>query len=77
MADMDPIMELATKYNLVVIEDACQAHGAEYFSKKSNAWKKADPSARRLPSASTLERTSVPAVKVAPSRPMMKPWPSA
>lgn len=41
MADMDPIMELATKYNLVVIEDACQAHGAEYFSKKSNAWKKA------------------------------------
>jgi dTDP-4-amino-4,6-dideoxygalactose transaminase len=41
MADMDPIMELAEKYNLVVIEDACQAHGAEYFSKKSNAWKKA------------------------------------
>ncbi len=41
MADMDPIMELAAKYNLVVIEDACQAHGAEYFSKKANAWKKA------------------------------------
>ena len=41
MADMDPIMELAAKYNLAVIEDACQAHGAEYFSKKSNAWKKA------------------------------------
>jgi dTDP-4-amino-4,6-dideoxygalactose transaminase len=41
MADMDPIMELAEKYNLVVIEDACQAHGAEYFSKKANAWKKA------------------------------------
>src|SRR5258708_37203102 len=41
MADMDPIMELAAQYNLVVIEDACQAHGAEYFSKKSNAWKKA------------------------------------
>jgi dTDP-4-amino-4,6-dideoxygalactose transaminase len=41
MADMDPIMELAAKYNLVVIEDACQAHGAEYFSRKSNAWKKA------------------------------------
>ena len=29
MADMDPIMELAAKYNFVVIEDACQAHGAE------------------------------------------------
>jgi dTDP-4-amino-4,6-dideoxygalactose transaminase len=40
-ADMDPIMELAAKYNLVVIEDACQAHGAEYFSKKHNKWQKA------------------------------------
>ena len=40
-ADMDPIMDLAAKYNLLVIEDACQAHGAEYFSKKDNAWKKA------------------------------------
>src|SRR2546427_11919908 len=34
MADMDPILDLATEYNLIVIEDACQAHGAEYFSKK-------------------------------------------
>ncbi len=41
MADMDPILELAEKYNLIVIEDACQAHGAEYFSKKVGAWKKA------------------------------------
>ncbi len=40
-ADMDPIQELAAKYNLFVIEDACQAHGAEYFSKKDNAWKRA------------------------------------
>jgi dTDP-4-amino-4,6-dideoxygalactose transaminase len=40
-ADMDPIMELAERYNLLVIEDACQAHGAEYFSKKDNRWKKA------------------------------------
>jgi dTDP-4-amino-4,6-dideoxygalactose transaminase len=40
-ADMDPILELAQKYNLFVIEDACQAHGAEYFSKKENAWKRA------------------------------------
>jgi dTDP-4-amino-4,6-dideoxygalactose transaminase len=31
-ADMDPILELAERYRLVVIEDACQAHGAEYFS---------------------------------------------
>ena len=40
-ADMDPIMELAAKYQLFVIEDACQAHGAEYFSKKENAWRRA------------------------------------
>jgi dTDP-4-amino-4,6-dideoxygalactose transaminase len=38
MADMDPILALAEKYNLVVIEDACQAHGAQYFSKKQNRW---------------------------------------
>src|SRR5947209_18855708 len=30
-ADMDPIMDLAEQYGLIVIEDACQAHGAEYF----------------------------------------------
>jgi dTDP-4-amino-4,6-dideoxygalactose transaminase len=41
MADMDPILELAARYNLAVIEDACQAHGAEYFSKKENRWQKA------------------------------------
>ena len=41
MADMDPILELAHRYNLIVIEDACQAHGAEYFSSKQNRWCKA------------------------------------
>jgi dTDP-4-amino-4,6-dideoxygalactose transaminase len=40
-ADMDPILELARRYNLIVIEDACQAHGAEYFSQKENRWRKA------------------------------------
>ena len=40
-ADMDPILELAARYGLPVIEDACQAHGAEYFSKKDNRWRKA------------------------------------
>ena len=40
-ADMDPILELAANYDLFVIEDACQAHGAEYFSKKDNVWKRA------------------------------------
>jgi dTDP-4-amino-4,6-dideoxygalactose transaminase len=41
MADMDPILDLATQYNLIVIEDACQAHGAEYFSRKEGRWRKA------------------------------------
>src|SRR5271168_28457 len=40
-ADMDPLLELARRYNLVVVEDACQAHGAEYFSQKENRWRKA------------------------------------
>jgi dTDP-4-amino-4,6-dideoxygalactose transaminase len=39
--DMDPILELARRYNLIVVEDACQAHGAEYFSKHENRWRKA------------------------------------
>jgi dTDP-4-amino-4,6-dideoxygalactose transaminase len=33
-ADMDPILEIARKYELFVIEDACQAHGAEYRGRK-------------------------------------------
>ncbi len=41
MADMDPICALAEEYNLIVIEDACQAHGAEYFSHKQNRWLRA------------------------------------
>jgi dTDP-4-amino-4,6-dideoxygalactose transaminase len=41
MADMDAILKLADEYGLIVVEDACQAHGAEYFSKKHNRWMKA------------------------------------
>jgi len=33
-ADMDPIMAIARKHKLVVIEDACQAHGSEYKGKR-------------------------------------------
>ena len=33
-ADMDPIMDLAEKYNLKVLEDSAQAHGAIYGNKK-------------------------------------------
>lgn len=37
-AEMDAIRELADHYGLVVIEDACQAHGAQYFSKVLDRW---------------------------------------
>lgn len=41
MSDMDSIMELAERFRLAVIEDACQAHGAQYFSQKTRSWRKA------------------------------------
>jgi len=37
-ADMDPILSLAQQFNLRVIEDACQAHGAHYFSEREQQW---------------------------------------
>ncbi len=36
-ADMDPVINLAKEYNLVVIEDAAQAIGAEYKSKRAGS----------------------------------------
>ena len=36
-ADMDPIMALAGRHKLVVIEDACQAHGARYKGKRTGS----------------------------------------
>jgi len=41
MANMDEILEIADRYSLVVIEDACQAHGAQYFSEKEGRWRTA------------------------------------
>jgi dTDP-4-amino-4,6-dideoxygalactose transaminase len=41
IGDMDSILHLADYYNLIVIEDACQAHGAEYYSRRDSRWKKA------------------------------------
>jgi dTDP-4-amino-4,6-dideoxygalactose transaminase len=36
-ADMDPILEIAKKHNMIVIEDACQAHGATYKGKMAGS----------------------------------------
>ncbi|MEG1573433.1 MAG: DegT/DnrJ/EryC1/StrS family aminotransferase, partial [Bacteroidales bacterium] len=36
-ADMDEIMKIAKKYNLKVIEDAAQAHGATYKGRKAGS----------------------------------------
>lgn len=41
MVDMDGVLRLAEEYGLAVVEDACQAHGAEYYSERQKRWMKA------------------------------------
>lgn len=38
IADMDAILALAEEYGLAVLEDACQAHGAQYYSRRFDRW---------------------------------------
>jgi dTDP-4-amino-4,6-dideoxygalactose transaminase len=37
MADMDPIIDIARRHGLVVIEDAAQSHGAEYKGRRAGS----------------------------------------
>lgn len=41
MADMDAVCSIAEKFKIMVIEDACQAHGAQYYSQSKGEWLKA------------------------------------
>ena len=41
--DMDPLLDLARKHDLVILEDAAEVHGAEYLSRRNGAepaWKR-------------------------------------
>ena len=35
---MDPILEIAARYGLIIVEDACQAHGAEYRGQRAGSF---------------------------------------
>lgn len=37
MADMDEMTDIAKRYNIKIIEDACQAHGAAYKGRKAGS----------------------------------------
>jgi perosamine synthetase len=36
--DMDPIMDIASRHGLIVLEDACQSHGANYKGRKAGSF---------------------------------------
>ena len=48
--DMDPLIDLAKKYGLFIIEDAAEVHGAEYLTRRNTS----DPAWRRCGSFGTL-----------------------
>ena len=68
-----PSWKSLDRYKLIVVEDACQAHGAEYFSQKVQSLDEGRlHRPRRLLSASTPGRISAPAAKREPSPPMTR-----
>lgn len=59
-ADMDPILELADRHGLAVVEDAAEAHGAQYLSGRSTS----SPVWRRCGGLGTLSTFSFYANKL-------------
>lgn len=59
-ADMDPLLELADRHGLAVVEDAAEAHGAEYLTGRSTS----GPTWRRCGSFGTLSTFSFYANKL-------------
>jgi dTDP-4-amino-4,6-dideoxygalactose transaminase len=37
MADMEPLLSISRRHDLPIIEDACQAHGADYFGQRAGS----------------------------------------
>lgn len=58
-SDMDSVNQLAKKYSLKVIEDACEALGAKYYSNLSGLLGCATPSAGNWKNAGTMSNSSV------------------
>lgn len=59
-ADMDPVVELAERHGLAVVEDAAEAHGAEYLTGRSTS----SPAWRRCGGFGTLSTFSFYANKL-------------
>src|SRR5271166_2686011 len=75
MSDMDLIMSLAEAWNLVVVEDACQAHGAEYFSRTKEHWQKAGSLGKAAAFSFYPGKNLGAAARLEPSLPTTRTWP--